>query len=257
MKESYVSDEEYPGYLATLNGLRGRIAEDLPIKSGMKVLDLACGYGFFAIAVAERYADVSIVGIDLTQSDVDNAVARVAKHGFSERVRFLQMDGTELVFPNDSFDCVVNFLGLEDIYMTRGRDGVARTFSEVYQVLRPGGSFSFAVMPPQEMETEAQRLEVAVFDYVCGCKWLSVSEYTRLLKDCGFTTPTLSSYRTSKKLTTKQAREEIKFACGNVPATFGIPSASFDDVWSKFGPSVEKQGLGHYSKVVVFISKKK
>ena len=168
MTEKYITDRGYPQYFSTLNGLRGRILQNLPIEPDMRILDLATGYGFLAIETAMRYPDVTILGIDLVRSDVETAKTRAERYGLSKRIRFFQMDATQLAFSCNSFDGVVNFLGLEDIHMTRGKEGVGRTFSEVSRILRPGGFFCFVAMPPDEMETEAQRLEVSAFEYACN-----------------------------------------------------------------------------------------
>lgn len=256
MKEEFVIDSEYPRYFAVLNGLRRRIAENLPIEPSMRILDLATGYGYFAIETALRYPDTAVVGIDITRSGVANAADRISRQRLADRVKVLQMDATRLGLADNGFDAVINFLGLEDIHMTCGRDGVARTFAEASRVLRPNGHFCFVVMPPEQMETEAQRLEGSVFSYICGCKWLSLTQYCGELETHGFTSPATFAYRTGKKLTARQAREEIKFACENVPVTYGVAAASFEEAWERYGKSIEKHGLGHYSKVVLFLSKK-
>jgi ubiquinone/menaquinone biosynthesis C-methylase UbiE len=254
--EQYVTEQEYPTYFGTLNGLREQIASDLPLKSGTTILDLACGYGFFTVALARRHPHVSIVGIDLTETNVANATVRVARHQLSDRVRIVQMDSTQMAFADGSFDLVANFLGLEDVHMTRGKTGVEQTFKEVSRVLTGGGDFCFAAMPSEEAETEAQRLEIEVFSYTCNCTWLSVAQYYEMLKRAGFSLIEKKAYRTGKRLTSQQAIEEIRFACDKAPEIYGIHTPPFEDVWAKFGPDIEKHGLGHYSRVAAFFSRK-
>jgi hypothetical protein len=112
-------------------------------------------------------------------------------------------------------------------------------------------------MPPEEMETEAQKIEVALFSYICDATWLSVGEYKRILENAGFTLVKQETYYTGKKLTSEQAKAEIRFAIKNDPKIYGITTPSFDDVWAKFGQQIEKNGLGHYSKVVLVIGQKR
>jgi ubiquinone/menaquinone biosynthesis C-methylase UbiE len=256
LKEAYVSNEEYATYYLKLNDLRARIARDLPISSGMRVLDVATGGGYFAMEVAELDRSLTITGIDIAPRDVKNARTNVNERGFQDRIEIVEMDATDMKFPDGAFDLAINFMGLEDIHMTRGRAGVERTFHEVRRVLRPGGAFCFVVMPPEEMETMAQRLEVALFSHICDATWLSATGYEGMLKAAGFRLLKKMSYRTGKKLTPEQAREEITFACENVPKIYGVDTPSFQEVWARFGRDIDEKGLGHYSKVVLMLAQK-
>jgi ubiquinone/menaquinone biosynthesis C-methylase UbiE len=256
MFEQYISAKEYPTYFSKLNGLRSGIASDLPTKLDMCILDLATGYGYFAIELAKRDHSLKIVGIDISQNDVLNARKNVEQLNLAERIEIIKMDATNMNFPNGHFDRVVNFLGLEDIYMTKGKSGVQKTFLEVNKVLKSNGYFCFVVMPPEEMETEAQKIEVALFSYICDATWLSAKEYEDMLEEAEFKLVRKRSYCTGKKLSPEQAKAEIRFACENVPKIYGINTPSFEEVWGEFGRDIEKSGLGHYSKVISMTAKK-
>ena len=104
--------------------------------------------------------------------------------------------------------------------------------------------------PPEEMETEAQMMETRVFNYVCGAKWFSLNYYEELLNDTGFRLLEKENLYTGKKLTPRQAGQEIEYACTYVPEVYGVRTRTFDDVWSKFGPGIERHELEHYSKAV-------
>lgn len=254
MHEKFISDEEYPGYFSTLTDLRTRIAARLPVKPRSRILDLATGYGYFAFVVVKKNPSVSIIGIDISPGDVKEAARNAKRLGLEDRSSFATMDATRMDFADDQFDMVVNFLGLEDIFMTRARQGIEKTFSEVARVLKPRGYFCFTVKPPEEAETEAQRIEDEVFSWLCGATWLPASDYERMLTDNGFCLMTRKTYRTGKKLNIEQAKEEIRFACKNVPRIYGVKTPSFDEVWARFGSRIERHGMGHYSKVVLMIS---
>lgn len=256
MDEVFVSDEEYPNYFSTLGGLRARIAADLPIKPGMSILDLAAGYGYFALEVAKREPSVQITGIDLSDTDVEEFKNNVAELGLEDRLKSLKMDATRMDFPGNEFDMVINFLGLEDIHMTRGREGVKKTFAKVARVLKPSGYFCFTAMLADQAETEAQKLEIELFSWLCNATWLSAEEYEKMLADNGFKLIRKSAYVTGKKLTPAQAEEEISFACENLPRIYGIKTPSFDEAWKRFGSLIQKHGMGHYSKVSAWIARK-
>ncbi|MBN2380603.1 class I SAM-dependent methyltransferase [candidate division WOR-3 bacterium] len=256
MRENYLSREDHSGFFQKLADLRTRIAAHIPVSSGMRILDLASGYGYFAIEIARFRSDIKIVGIDISEIDVSKSRENIDNCGFSDRIKIGRMDAANMGFLDSSFDMVANFLGLEDIHMTRGREGVEKTFCEVARVLKPGGYFCFTVMLPEEVETEAQRIEVEVFSWLCGATWLSAEDYKKMLRDNGLKSVSRKTYYTGKKLTTAQAKEEIHFACENVQRLYGITTPTFDEAWSRFGSRIDKYGMGHYSRVVMMIARK-
>lgn len=256
MVKEYVTDGEYPTYFARLNGLRAKIASDLPLKERMCILDVATGWGYFAIEVAKREDNLKIMGIDITQNDVKNARKTVEQNSLGEWIKIVQMDASNMVFPTGNFDMVVNFLGLEDIHMTRGKLGIHRTFLQVSRVLKTRGYFCFTVMPPEEMETEAQKIEVALFSYICGATWLGAKDYKKMLEETEFRLIRKRKYCTGKKLSPIQAKTEVEFACNETPKIYGVETLPFEKVWQRFGKYIGKNGLGHYSNVVLFIAQK-
>jgi cyclopropane fatty-acyl-phospholipid synthase-like methyltransferase len=256
MDEEYLTDAEFKTYFSELNNLRKRIAGSLPLIPGMNVLDLATGYGYFAIELLRRERELKITGIDISETDIVNAERNVAKNNLADSITITQMDATKMNFGDEAFDMAVNFLGLEDIHMTRGLDGVRLTFSEVNRVLKTGGYFCFTAMPPDRMETRAQQIEVALFSDLCGATWLRTEEYESMLKVAGFELVRKDELYTGKKLTADQIKEEIRFACENVPGIYGVPTPPFSEIWNRYRKDIEEYGVGHYSKVILFVARK-
>lgn len=250
--EAYVRPAEYRDHFVRLGGIRERIAADLPLATCRRVLDLACGYGYFTAAVAARFPDVEVIGIDLLGRDVERTLATARRRGLARRVAAIRMDAVDLGFPDRSFDAVVNFGGLEDIHMTRGRAGVGAAFREVARVLRSGGRFCFAALPVDQLRTPAQRLEASVFSYACGATWLTTAGYAALLEAAGPRFATTRPYTTGLKLTPGQAKQEIRFTCQRAPALYGIRARTFGEVWRRYGPAIERHGLGQFSRMVLF-----
>lgn len=256
MIERYISSSEYQIYYEKLNALRFRIAKDLPIKPDMRILDVGTGYGYFAIEAASCDSSLKIAGIDISKDSIRKARKNIKKQGFQDCIKILNMDATEMNFNKAEFDMAINFTGLEDIHMTRGKAGVQRTFLEVNRVLKLNSYFCFVIMPPEEMETKAQKIEVALFSYICDATWLTTREYEDMLQKAKFKLIRKRSYYTGKKLSSEQAKIEIRFACKNVPKIYGINTPSFKEIWAKFGHDIEENGLGYCSKVVLMIARK-
>jgi ubiquinone/menaquinone biosynthesis C-methylase UbiE len=253
VSETFVSDEEYPSYFVKLEGMREEVAAELELAGD--VLDIATGSAFYAMALARKHTGVHVTAIDV--ADLDTARENVDQAGLSSMVTLREMDATSLLFRDESFDHVVNFLGLEDIHMTRGRVGVEKAFMEAHRVLKPGGSLCFVAMPSDEPDTMAQRNEIEVFSWICDATWLTREEYLVLVTDAGLTLEYSKVFRTGKKLTAEQSKEEIEFACENVPALYGRTARGFDEAWERFGESITEHGMGHYSRLELFVTRKK
>lgn len=256
MTEQYMSNKEYETHFEKLWGLRSKIAMDLPIKPGMYTLDVATGEGLFAIEVAKRDSSLKIIGIDISRRAIQDARRNVRKQNFQDRIEIAEMDAAKMRFQRGEFDMAINFTGLEEIHMTRGEEGVQETFLEVNRVLKPESHFCFVVMPPEEMESMAQKTEVALFSYVCGATWLNGKKCEAMLEKANFKSIWKRSYYTGMKFTPQQAWEEIRYTIKNVPKIYGIDTPTFEDVWDRFGQDIEENGLGCYSKVVLMIVKK-
>jgi demethylmenaquinone methyltransferase/2-methoxy-6-polyprenyl-1,4-benzoquinol methylase len=102
---------------------RRRTAALLGLPPGARVCDLACGTGSFLAAL--KSSDYQMVGVDLSANML--RVARV--HG----VPLIEVDASELPFPDASFDGVISGFAL------RNFTDLGATFAEIGRVLRPGG----------------------------------------------------------------------------------------------------------------------
>ena len=253
MGEAFVSDEQYSTYFVSLEGMRETVAAELGDLAG-DVLDMATGSARFAIALARKHPDIHVTAIDI--NGLGTARENVNEGKLSDRITLREMDASSLGFQDESFDHVVNFLGLEDIHMTRGREGVEKAFKEAHRVLKPDGSFCFVAMPSDEAETPAQRNEIEVFSWICDATWLTRAEYMDLIPGSGLALEYGKVFRTGKKLTVDQAKEEIAFACDNVPVIYGRPARSFDEAWERFGERITEHGMGHYSRLELFVTRK-
>ena len=113
----------------------GEIVADIAaIRSGERVLDVACGTGVLACAAADRVgSDGSVVGLDPNEEML--GVARRK----STQIEWRSGVAESLPFPDQSFDAVVSqfgFMFFED------QPGALR---EMMRVLRPGGRLAVAV----------------------------------------------------------------------------------------------------------------
>jgi cyclopropane-fatty-acyl-phospholipid synthase len=108
------------------------VARKLGLQPGMRVLDVGCGWGSFAIHAAREHG-VSVLGITLSEEQADLARGRVAEAGLAERVEIRVMDYRDL--RPGSFDAIASIGMVEHVGETR-IDEYARTLC---LLLAPGG----------------------------------------------------------------------------------------------------------------------
>ena len=255
--ERFLTDREYKkglGWYAKLGGLRSKIARYLRAEG--QILDIGTGHGHFAIAVAKEMLAGQIISIDVAVGDVKQAKAFVLANGLQNKVKIQLMDATTMNFPNNSFDFVINFLGLEDIHALLGEEGLVKAVRQMVRVLKPGGKIAITLMPPKEMETPAQQLDVRIQEYIGQAKWFPRRFYVDLLRTEGIKVLKSKEFYTGRKLTASQAKQLLYERCAASPKIYSAETPKFNKVWNLFGHDIQKYGLGYYSKVVVVIGQK-
>lgn len=110
------------------------ICRKLRLKPGERLLDIGCGWGGLARAAAQNYG-VSVLGVTLSERQVEYAIEQAARLGLSDRVQIKLQDYRDL--ENESFDKIVSIGMFEHV----GRDHLPEYFSQAYRLLKPGGLF--------------------------------------------------------------------------------------------------------------------
>jgi SAM-dependent methyltransferase len=147
-----------PGYMAAYEA--GLAAVPPP----RRVLDVGTGTGLVAFAIAARFPEADIVGVDLSEDMVAEA-RRKTPPELAGRIRFDQADAARLPFADESFDLVA--LG-----------NMIPFFDELARVLAPGGTLLVAFssgpetpiyVPFERLRAELERRGFAHFaDFAAG-----------------------------------------------------------------------------------------
>ncbi|MBN2563048.1 MAG: class I SAM-dependent methyltransferase [Phycisphaerae bacterium] len=112
--------------------LREVVLRDFDISFARNILDLGCGFGFMAEALARRAAPgACVVGVDVWPSNEAPFLERVAATGREARFHCMQI-GSRLPWPDRSFDLVVCSFSLYFF---------VDVLPEVARVLAPHGLF--------------------------------------------------------------------------------------------------------------------
>ncbi|NWA87686.1 class I SAM-dependent methyltransferase [Pseudomonas sp. D8002] len=109
----------------------------LPPMSGLKVVDLGCGYGWFSRWAREQGAE-QVLGLDVSQK----MLARAKEMTSSSAITYGIADLEKLDLPDAAFDLAYSSLAFHYIVDLKG------LFARIHQALVPGGWLVFSIEHP-------------------------------------------------------------------------------------------------------------
>jgi cyclopropane-fatty-acyl-phospholipid synthase len=111
---------------------RELVCTKLALKPGERVLDVGCGWGSFAIHAAQRHG-VRVLGITLSEPQVELARRRAREAGLADQVEFRVADYRELA--EAPFDAICSIGMVEHV----GEERIDEYARRLAGLLRPGG----------------------------------------------------------------------------------------------------------------------
>ncbi|MEO8627388.1 MAG: methyltransferase domain-containing protein [Betaproteobacteria bacterium] len=121
---------KHPHFIAMMH----EYLEAIPIDSARSVLDLGCGTGVVARAIADRKTFTGrITGIDRSSYLIDAAAKFAEQEGLGSTVAFIAGDSHSLNLPSAAFDAVVAHTLLSHV------EDPAVVLKEIARLLKPGG----------------------------------------------------------------------------------------------------------------------
>jgi len=157
MAEMFAGAKAYEGMMGRWSTrLAPLFVEYAQVGSGARILDLGCGTGSLAQALADRATGSEIVGIDPSQPFIDYCRERFR----DRRMRFDCGSGMDLPYANDSFDHALSLL----VFQFLPQPGKAA--GEMRRVTCPGGTvaactFDSSASPGATFWAEAVKLDPA------------------------------------------------------------------------------------------------
>jgi 27-O-demethylrifamycin SV methyltransferase len=190
------------------------MVEGARLEPGLTVLDVGCGTGAPAVALALD-CGVEVTGITTSAEGIEAARARAEAAGVAGQTRFEQRDGMDNGFADESFD---RAWVLESSHLMRRRD---RLIAECARVLRPGGRIALCDIilrrPLGLADVRRMRESLVLLRDVFGdARMEPLTEYERLMTECGLvvdeltdltadTRPTFGAWRD----TAERNRDEV------------------------------------------------
>jgi ubiquinone/menaquinone biosynthesis C-methylase UbiE len=146
MTQNIYDDEEffaeYSRLRRSVEGLDGApewpaLRALLPNLSGLKVLDLGCGFGWFC-RWARQQGAAEVVGIDVSEKMLRRGRAATA----DPAITYIRADMEQLELPPEAFDLVYSSLALHYV------ENLSGVLSQAYRSLVPSGALVFSVEHP-------------------------------------------------------------------------------------------------------------
>lgn len=202
-EDSFSSEEFYNKQTQDEKHLKS-ILEFLPIKSGMKILDLGTGSGYLSFAIAEKFTDTFIIGLDIVEKAlVDNRIR--AKKENIKNISFITYDGIDFPFNDNEFDMVVSRYALHHF------PDIKKSVLEVSRVLKAGGFLFISDPTPNTNDTSKFVDEYMQLKKDGHIKFYAKDEWERICTEAGLQVVDFweSSIRFPKKKDTAYGFDEL------------------------------------------------
>jgi ubiquinone/menaquinone biosynthesis C-methylase UbiE len=124
-----------PGWWEALWPDPAKVLADVGVMSGMDVVDLCCGDGWFTLPLARMAR--SVIAIDIDRALLDAAKIRIAERGGAVNCAFVEADAYDIG--------KVAHAAADHVFLANAFHGVPdrpRLAAAVRDVLKPGGAFS-------------------------------------------------------------------------------------------------------------------
>ena len=154
------------------------ILDFLPLSANAKVLDLGTGSGYLSFAVAKRYPNVSVVGLDIVEKTLQDNREK-AKEEKIDNLKFVGYDGVDFPFCDGEFDLVVSRYALHHF------PKIQSSIAEVSRVLKRGGHFFVSDPAPNDNDDERFVDAYMQLKQDGHIKFYTLDEWESICEECG------------------------------------------------------------------------
>ncbi|MEW5850577.1 MAG: methyltransferase domain-containing protein [Myxococcota bacterium] len=165
----------------SLVAMSDQLLQGVGFSRGMHVLDAGCGIGGMALKLARQHG-VQVTGVNICESQLEQARTLAAREGLQDRVSFQNADYNHLPFPDATFDVVTM---VESLIYTPDK---APPLREMCRVLKPGGRLLIAdgFLTRDPLDDAAAAEVKRSGECWGGAVWISKDATDRTLREIGF-----------------------------------------------------------------------
>jgi SAM-dependent methyltransferase len=156
------------------------------ISRGGRVVDVHCGAGRWLVAMARRFSEIDLVGIEFESDSAERAVAKVAAAGLGERIR-IEKRQVPAMGHEGEFDLAYLQYALHQL------DEPAASLAATWRSLRPGGRLLVLdwCLPSTPEEDRTLLGELQIDELYAGSRLYTREGYVDLFRGAGLAEPTL------------------------------------------------------------------
>ncbi|MDZ7342704.1 MAG: class I SAM-dependent methyltransferase [candidate division KSB1 bacterium] len=157
-----------------------RLFGEIHLKMGMRFLDVACGYGYYSIAVSQYVGETgNVCAVDLWQDGIVH-LSNHLKANSIHNIHSVLADARKMIpLKNSSVDLCLLATVLHDFMHEKTEEGVLK---EIHRVLKAGGKFAIVEFkkiaskpgPPIEIRITPEQVNNVVIPY--GFEFLKTVE---------------------------------------------------------------------------------
>ena len=181
-----------------------RIVAGLDV-AGRRVLDLGCGLGGGAIALAQNHDPEHVTGADIDATVLERAQQLVTAGDLDQRVTLRRIDPGPLPFDADRFDIVYANS------VTCHIEALEPFLAEVFRVLAPGGSFIGAEWYVVDHQSGAfKQWDDLLRARGLAFHFVTRSRFTDAISTCRFAAPIYTDRSTAISALSVEGLEQVR-----------------------------------------------
>jgi ubiquinone/menaquinone biosynthesis C-methylase UbiE len=153
-------------------------------RSGLQVVDIACGSGVWGIALAEARPDAAVTMQDFA-GVLEHTRGYVQRHGIADRCTYLPGDLKEVDFGSERYDVAL----LGNIIHSEGERSSRDLLRRLHRALRSGGKLAIIETIPNDERTGPPRCVLFALTMLLNTEFgdtYTLAEYTDWLTEAGF-----------------------------------------------------------------------